>query len=97
MIPQSFGLSSGKSGRPQGNSPNLPFPPSIYHYILANEDTPLLPTPLWRRFLISSTSHFVKAASLRRWLVSDLLAWQSTTIGGSPDRHFDAAYHLART
>src|SRR5665213_2361303 len=63
----------------QRNPFNLPLPLSINHQILSNEDRPCPPMPFRHRLLIPSTSHLFKAASLRQWLVSELLGRQSST------------------
>ena len=76
VVARSLGFRPGKGGRSEGDSFNFPSSLPIFNNILANEDCPLIP-PLFRRgFLVSSSSHFFKAASLRQWLVTDLLAWK---------------------
>src|ERR1700693_3597225 len=79
IVSQPLRIRFTKSCRSQRNPFNLPLSLPIDNQILSNEDGPRPPMPLRRRLLIPSTSHLFKAASLRQWLISDLLGRQRTT------------------
>ena len=82
VVARSLGFRPGKGRRSKRDPLNFPSSLPIFNNILSNENRPLIATPFGRRFLVSSASHFFKAASLRQWLVSDLLVRQRIIIAG---------------